>query len=98
MEDLMAHSHDHTPDIALSASEQDLAVCPVMPKNVVVKSEAEEAGFYRDYDGERYWLCCAGCGPRFDADPERFVVAARAAVAARSAGAACIGLSPARPQ
>jgi len=48
-----------------------------MPKNVVVKEDAEAAGFYRDYGGERYWLCCAGCGPRFDADPERFVAAAR---------------------
>lgn len=90
----MAHSHDHTPDIALSASEQDLAVCPVMPKNVVVKSEAEEAGFYRDYDGERYWLCCAGCGPRFDADPERFVVAARALPSPREVLAQRASASP----
>jgi len=71
------HDHDHTSHAALSAPEHDLAVCPVMPQNVVVKQDAEAAGFYRDYEGKRYWLCCAGCGPRFDADPERFVAAAR---------------------
>jgi Cu2+-exporting ATPase len=77
MEGEMPHDHDHTSAAALSAPEEDLAVCPVMPRNVVVKEDAEAAGFYRDYNGQRYWLCCAGCGPRFDADPERFVAAAR---------------------
>jgi Cu2+-exporting ATPase len=72
----MAHDHDHTSSAALSTPDADLAVCPVMPSNVVVKSEAEAAGFYRDVEGERYWFCCGGCGPRFDADPERFIAAA----------------------
>jgi Cu2+-exporting ATPase len=72
----MMHDHDHTSPAALSADDADLVVCPVMPSNVVVKSEAEEAGNYRDYEGQRYWFCCGGCGPRFDADPERFVAAA----------------------
>jgi Cu2+-exporting ATPase len=72
----MVHNHDHTSPGALSAADDDLVVCPVMPSNVVVKHEAEEAGFYRDYEGQRYWFCCGGCGPRFDADPERFVAAA----------------------
>jgi Cu2+-exporting ATPase len=71
----MAHEHNHTSPAASSAADGDLAVCPVMPSNVVVKPEAEEAGFYRDYEGQRYWFCCGGCGPRFDADPERFVAA-----------------------
>jgi Cu2+-exporting ATPase len=73
----MQHDHDHTSPAALTAPEADLSVCPVMPSNVVVKSEAEAAGYFRDYEGERYWLCCGGCGPRFDADPQRFVAAAR---------------------
>jgi YHS domain-containing protein len=72
----MSHDHDHTSPAALSAADDELFVCPVMPSNVVVKQEAEEAGLYRDYEGQRYWLCCGGCGPRFDADPERFVAAA----------------------
>lgn len=72
----MAHGHHHTSPAAHGAADADLAVCPVMPSNVVVKSEAEDAGYYRDYEGQRYWFCCGGCGPRFDADPERFVAAA----------------------
>jgi Cu2+-exporting ATPase len=71
------HDHDHTSPHAVTARDEDLAVCPVMPSNVVVKQEAEAAGFYRDYEGERYWLCCGGCGPRFDADPDRYSTAAR---------------------
>ena len=37
---------------------------------------AEEAGLYRDYQGQRYWVCCAACGPLFDADPDRYANAA----------------------
>jgi P-type Cu2+ transporter len=74
----MPHEHDHTSNAATAAPESDLAVCPVMPTNVVMKSESEEAGFYRDFEGQRYWLCCAGCGPRFDADPAGFAAAAKA--------------------
>lgn len=41
-----------------------------------MKAEAEAAGLFRDYKGERYWLCCGSCGPLFDADPDRYVDAA----------------------
>ncbi|WP_437387026.1 hypothetical protein [Plantibacter flavus] len=41
----------------------------------MVKATAEAAGLVRDYDGNRYWLCCAGCGPAFDADPARYATA-----------------------
>ncbi len=43
-----------------------------MVGNPVIKSEAEKAGFFRDYKGQRYWMCCGSCVPRFDADPERY--------------------------
>ena len=46
-----------------------------MVGNPVNKSEAEKAGFYRDYQGQRYWMCCGSCVPRFDADPERYATA-----------------------
>ena len=49
--------------------------CPVMVGNPVIKSEAEKAGLYRDYQGQRYWLCCGFCEPLFDADPERYATA-----------------------
>jgi YHS domain-containing protein len=42
---------------------------------MVVKSEAEAAGLVRDYEGNRYWLCCAACGPLFDADPAKYATA-----------------------
>ncbi|MEV6924778.1 YHS domain-containing protein [Dactylosporangium sp. NPDC051485] len=59
-----------------SASSQDSATCPVMAGNLVVKSVAEAAGLFRDYEGNRYWFCCAGCGPLFDADPKRYAISA----------------------
>ena len=59
----------------LAPAEDDLATCPVMVGSTVVKSVAEAAGLYRDYEGQRYWLCCAGCGPAFDADPARYATA-----------------------
>jgi YHS domain-containing protein len=43
-----------------------------MPGTMVVKAEAEAAGLYRDYEGQRYWFCCAACGPLWDADPARY--------------------------
>lgn len=52
--------------------DSELAECPVMPGNVIAKSEAEAKGLFRDYQGQRYWLCCGCCGPKFDADPERY--------------------------
>lgn len=42
----------------------------------VIKSDAEAAGLYRDYEGERYWCCCAACGPLFDANPQQYANAA----------------------
>ena len=41
-----------------------------------VKADAEAAGLYRDHNGQRYWFCCAACGPLFDADPDRYANAA----------------------
>ncbi|WP_028280232.1 hypothetical protein [Arthrobacter sp. H5] len=52
--------------------ENAIAYCPVMVGTPVVKAEAEAKGLFRDYDGERFWLCCAGCGPAFDAEPAEY--------------------------
>lgn len=52
------------------------AECPVMVGSTVVKADAEAAGLFRDYDGNRYYFCCAGCGPAFDADPAKYATAA----------------------
>lgn len=50
----------------------DMTTCPVMVGNPVSKKAAEEKGLFRDYDGQRYWLCCPGCGPTFDSDPAKY--------------------------
>lgn len=50
--------------------------CPVMPDTPVDKAAAEAAGLFRDHRGRRYWLCCKGCGPRFDRDPDKYAGAA----------------------
>ena len=59
-----------------SAADNGMAVCPVMAGTPVVKAVAEASGLFRDYQGERYWFCCAACGPLFDADPSRYATAA----------------------
>lgn len=43
-----------------------------MVGNPVSKKAAEAQGLFRDYEGQRYWLCCAGCGPTFDSDPAKY--------------------------
>ncbi|HJB11201.1 MAG TPA: hypothetical protein H9786_11860 [Candidatus Brachybacterium merdavium] len=75
--------HDHTsPAVQADGrtnlagpAEEDMAICPVMEGRPVIKSVAEAAGLFRDYEGNRYWLCCAGCGPLFDADPQKYIAA-----------------------
>ncbi|WP_182357658.1 YHS domain-containing protein [Tomitella gaofuii] len=64
----------HSPsDEELSASPAtEMAACPVMAGTPVVKAQAEAAGYFCDHNGQRYWFCCAACGPLFDADPDRY--------------------------
>ncbi|OLT46079.1 hypothetical protein BJF85_18060 [Saccharomonospora sp. CUA-673] len=68
--------HAPSTDSDAQVPAADMAECPVMVGTPVVKTEAEAAGLFRDYKGERYWLCCGSCGPLFDADPDRYVDAA----------------------
>lgn len=83
------HDHAHTPAGAGSCSGHapgagelataqgdDVTQCPVMTGSTVIKPKAEAAGLYRDYRGQRYWFCCAACGPLFDADPDRYAIPA----------------------
>jgi YHS domain-containing protein len=68
-----------TQDLSLTTrpeeAEETTAYCQVMAGTPVVKAEAEAKGLYRDYKGQRYWFCCAGCGPAFDADPDKYAQA-----------------------
>ena len=77
------HGHDHGHGHEASRSrarlhprdrrlQDEIVECRVMPGSMVVKSEAEAAGLFRDYEGKRYWFCCAACGPLWDADPAKY--------------------------
>ncbi|HBS74828.1 MAG: hypothetical protein CMF57_00995 [Leifsonia sp.] len=68
------HGHHH--EAPAGTPEDDIVDCPVMPGSSVSKSIAEQQGLYRDYEGERYWFCCAVCPPMFDANPEAYIKAA----------------------
>lgn len=46
-----------------------------MRGSFVSKADAEAQGLVREYEGTTYYLCCAGCGPLFDADPAKYVAA-----------------------
>jgi YHS domain-containing protein len=63
------------PSPAAATTEDDTAICPVMAGTPVSKATAEAAGLFRDYEGNRYWFCCAACGPLFDADPGQYAAA-----------------------
>lgn len=68
----------HAPKIEnlADSDSDDVTECLVMPGTPVIKSQAETDGLFRDYQGQRYWFCCAACGPLFDADPDRYANAA----------------------
>lgn len=59
----------------LALKTGDIAECPVMTGSSVVTSVAEAVGLFRDDNGTRYYFCCAGCVPAFDADPARYATA-----------------------
>jgi YHS domain-containing protein len=59
----------------LGPTADELAECPVMRGSTVVKADAEAKGLFRDYEGRRYWFCCAGCEAPFDADPAKYAAA-----------------------
>ena len=45
--------------------------CVVMNKKV---ASEEEAFGHSDYEGKRYYFCCAGCPDAFDSDPAMYAV------------------------
>jgi YHS domain-containing protein len=44
-------------------------VCPVMGDEGVVDSET----LFTDYQGKRYYFCCAGCKPKFEKEPDSYI-------------------------
>lgn len=59
-------------DNLLGNGSDDMTTCPVMVGTPVSKQAAEAAGLFRDHEGQRYWFCCAGCGPAFDSNPAHY--------------------------
>lgn len=57
---------------AQNVSAENQAICPVMG-SPVDKKVAESQGLVREYKGEKYYFCCAGCPEKFDKDPESFI-------------------------
>ncbi|MFD6138589.1 YHS domain-containing protein [Promicromonospora sp. NPDC060271] len=72
---MTSHTSHHGGNL-LGPSAEELAECPVMRGSTVVKADAEAKGLFRDYEGQRYWFCCAACEAPFDADPAKYVTAA----------------------
>lgn len=59
----------------LPASDDATARCAVIPARLIAKIEAASQGWMRYYRGRTYWLCCAGCGLVFDANPQQYAAA-----------------------
>src|SRR5699024_7028086 len=55
-----------------AAAQEDLGICSLMEGTPVIKSVAVAAVLFRDYEGNRYWPCCAGFGPLFYAEPQKY--------------------------
>ncbi|WP_413451244.1 YHS domain-containing protein [Georgenia phoenicis] len=67
------HTHDHHGVVAGPGDE--LVTCAVTG-TAQVKSQAEASGLIRDFEGERYYFCCAHCAELFDANPHAYTTAA----------------------
>ncbi|WP_448072961.1 YHS domain-containing protein [Georgenia yuyongxinii] len=67
------HAHGHHEVVAGPGDE--VVTCAVKG-NATVRSRAEADGLVRDYQGERYYLCCGHCADMFDADPAAYTTAA----------------------
>ncbi|MHC5040411.1 MAG: hypothetical protein ACYTHM_24130 [Planctomycetota bacterium] len=62
-------SHGQPAKAGASVAEADLKdqeTCPVM-------GGAIDRNVYVDHEGMRVYFCCAGCGPEFKKDPEKYL-------------------------
>jgi YHS domain-containing protein len=56
------------PDSFLKSQDEKI-ICPVMGNEVKDPENAASS----EYKGKTYYFCCAGCKPKFDADPEKYI-------------------------
>lgn len=59
----------NTAKYAAQPSKECLAVCAVTQEEI---GSYAKAGFYRDFEGVRYYICCGGCVPNFEKTPKVF--------------------------
>lgn len=69
MPDMSPEEHENMGETSAFTNEQGELVCPV--QGDVIPSPEKAAGF-QDYEGKRYYFCCAGCPEAFAADPEKY--------------------------
>lgn len=55
-----------------SIPSKEALYCPVGKEVVPTYSKASD---YVDYDGVRWYMCCAGCGGPFEKDPQKYLIA-----------------------
>jgi len=68
---------DASPAQYSAVPAKEALFCPVEKEAITGYASA---GSYRDYNGFRYFFCCAGCPQKFDANPDSFVKNAAAYV------------------
>ena len=67
------------PALAKTEKKADKAAkpvhCAVMKDHEVNVADATKKKMFADYNGNRYFFCCAGCKPEFEKDPAKFAKA-----------------------
>ena len=61
---------DKDPKKAAALPKKEILYCPVGDEIVDSYAAAPD---YSDYKDTRYYFCCAGCKPRFDKNPEKYL-------------------------
>ena len=63
-------SFDKEPKKYTIAPKKKVLFCPVSNEKVETYDKASD---YSDLKGTRYYFCCAGCKPKFDKDPDKYL-------------------------
>lgn len=85
---------DQFPGLYSIAPEREVLKCPVMGNKI---QNASEASDFRDFEGIRYYFCCAGCAPKFDSDPKKYSESVKSEVKSASVGAGSLEHSSLAP-
>jgi YHS domain-containing protein len=82
---------DKEPKKFTTAPKKDVLFCPVSNELVASPTEASD---YSDYQGARYYFCCAGCKPQFDKSPDKYLDGLDARIKAAQDKQAAAGKNP----